>query len=343
MKKNISMALGRVFFFAFFLHVGSADADSGSLSGISGTSQGSSNWQSMEKTMGRPGVEQGDMLKITFPRTDLNVTVNGIPLEPGLALTTWFAFKPMPKGTIVMGDMVLLDEEVPKVLSELVKGGFEVSAIHNHLLNESPSMKHIHISGHGSRVNLAQSLKVLLSFTGTPFRPAGFEGQAPPSPFAPPSANATPPGLLDWSKVQAILGPGKVNGRVLQYGFPRAEAITEKGMEIPPFMGTETSINLQKVGGLVIGEKGPLGLPVGSKTSKDVVAATGDFVLISDEVKPVVDTLTQNHITVTAIHNHMLNESPRLFFLHFWALGAPTEVAKGLKEALGKVDLAEMK
>ena len=114
-------------------------------------------------------------------------------------------------------------------------------------------------------------------------------------------------------------------------------------MEIPPFMGMANSINLQKVTGLVLGERGPLGLPLGSKTSKDVVAATGDFVLVSDEVNPVVDSLTQSHITVTAIHSHMLNESPRLFFLHFWALGAPAEVAKGLKEALGKVDLAEMK
>ncbi len=326
------MVLRGAFFFTFFFHSGASGADSGSLPGISGTSQGSSNWQSVEKILGRPGVEQGDMFKITFPRTDLNVTVNGIPIEPGLALTSWFAFKPMPKGTMVMGDMALLDQEVPKVLVQLVKSGFEVSAIHNHLLNESPSMKHIHISGHGSRVNLAQSLKVLLSFTGTP-----------QSPLAPPAASATPPTPPDWSKVQAILGPGKVNGRVLQYGFPRGEAITEMGMEIPPFMGMATSINFQKVGGLVIEEKGLLSLPVGSKTSKDVVAATGDFVLVSDEVKPVVDTLTQNHITVNAIHNHMLNESPRLFFLHFWALGAPAEVAKGLKEALEKVGLAEKK
>jgi hypothetical protein len=345
-KKFLSMALGGVLLFTFILQAEPVGAE-GPPSGISRTSQGSSNWQAVEKTLGRPGVEQGDMFKITFPRTDLNVTVNGIPIEPGLALASWFAFKPMPKGTMVMGDMALLDEEVPKVLVQLIKGGFEVSAIHNHLLNESPSIKHVHISGHGSRANLAQSLKVILSFTGTPLRPSGFEGQAPPAGAKTVISAPTPDPSMNsgqgWSKVQAILGPGKVNGRVLQYGFPRAEAITEKGMEIPPFMGMATSINLQRVGGMALGEKGPLGLPLSSKSSRDVVAATGDFVLTAGEVNPVVESLTQNHITVTAIHSHMLEESPRLFFLHFWALGSPSDVAAGLKEALEKVQLAEMK
>lgn len=320
-KKFLVMTLGWSLLFTLTLQTGPAGAEG---------------WQSVEKILGRPGVEHGDMLKVSFPRTDLNVTVNGIPIEPGLALTSWFAFKPTPKGTMVMGDMVLLDQEVPKVLAQLVKGGVEVTAIHNHLLNESPAIKYLHISGHGSRVNLAQNLKVLLSFTGTP-----------PNPPAQPTPGATPPALPDpsvnsgqsWSKVQAVLGPGKINGRVLQYGFPRAEAITEKGMEIPPFMGMATSLNFQKVGGMALGEKGPLGLLTGSKASKDVVAATGDFVLAAEEVNPVVETLTHNHITVTAIHSHMLEESPRLFFLHFWALGAPSEVAAGLKEALGKVHL----
>jgi hypothetical protein len=276
-------------------------------------SQEASNWRGVEKILGRSGEKQDGMLKITFPRTDLNVLVAGAPLDPEMALTTCFVFKPMANGTLVTGDLVLLDQEVSKVLAPLARYGFQVTAIHHHLLSESPSIKYMHIVARGSRSNLAEALKSVLYATGTP-------QSAPEKPFSPASPVSTPNSLAGpgetWSGVEAFLGKGEVKGKILEFSFPRAEPVLEDGVEIPSFMGLATSLRFQKTRGRV--------------------AATGTFVLTAGEVGPVVETLTRNRIDVESIHNHMLAESPRLFFLHFWALGKPGEVALGLKEALEK-------
>lgn len=260
-------------------------------------------WTAVEKVFNRKGNVQGNVYKLTFPRTDLKVAIGDFNIEPGLALTSWAAFMKMGGKATVMGDMVLLNKEVGPVVARIVSLGLQVTAIHNHLINETPAIKYLHFSGTGNEAQLAESLKGVLSATATPME------------VAKPSSQASQP---DWSKVEAILGKGKAVGNILQYGFPRKEKTLDNGMEVPPFMGTAIGINFQMSG--------------------TRAAIAGDFVLLADEVNEVVKALTKNGIVVTAIHNHMLYDEPRLFMLHFWAVDDPEKLAKGLKDALDRTN-----
>ncbi len=242
--------------------------------------QKSPDWQAVEKVFGRKGTVQNDVFKITFPRSDLKVKVGEVSIEPGLALTSWIAFKQTGSSTMIMGDLVLLDNEINPVTSKLVSSGIEVTALHNHIVGESPRVMYMHYSGQGDPVQLAEMMKAALVLTNTP--------------VTPPNSNQSS-STLDWSEVESVIGwTGKSKGNLLQLSIPRTETIKENGIIIPLSMGVATAINLQ-----MVGEK---------------AATTGDFVLIASEVNPVVRTLAEHGIAVTAIHNHMLSESPRLFF-----------------------------
>lgn len=269
------------------------------------------NWSDVEKILGRSGTEQTGVFKVTFPRTDLKVKVGDFSINPGLALTSWVGFlktgnnsagMTMDDQVMMMGDLVLIDSEVAPVISKIISSGLGVTAIHNHLVGESPSVKYVHFSGQGTASSLAESIKAVISVTKTPLTTK--------------SQNSS--GQTDWSKVQAVLGKGNAKGNLLQYGFPRSEKLTESGMEIPPYMGMATAVNFQMEG--------------------DRAAITGDFVLIADEVNPVVKALTDNGIVVTALHNHMLYDNPRLFMMHFWAVSDPVKLAQGIKSALDKTN-----
>ena len=267
-------------------------------------------WQVVEKVFGRRGTVQGDVFKIVFPRSDLRVKIDEVSIEPGLALTSWIALKLMGSQTMMMGDLVLLKSETAPVLAKLVSSGLEVTGLHNHILGESPNIMYMHYSGQGDPVKLAEAMKTVLSLTGTPM-------------ISPPPSSS-PETQIDWSKIESILSrTGQHKGKLLQLSVPRAETITENGMNVPPSMGVATAINLQMVG--------------------EEVATTGDFVLIANEVNPVVKALTKHGIAVTAIHNHMLHESPRLFFLHFWGVGTQEKLAQGLKAALDKTNSIKSK
>jgi hypothetical protein len=266
-------------------------------------------WQSIEKVFNRKGTMQGDVFKISFPRSDLKVKVGDVSIEPGLALTSWIAFDGSSKNSMMMGDLVLLDSEITPVITKLVANGLEISALHNHIVGESPSIKYLHFGGNGNPEILAQKMMSVLSVTGTPLVP---------------QQTATTTTAYDWSKVESIIGrSGTHKGNILQFGIPRVETIIENGMNIPPFMGMATALNFQ-----LIGEK---------------AATTGDFVLLASEVNPVVHALIENGIAVTAIHSHMLFESPRLFFLHFWGVEQPEKLARGLRAALDKTNSEKKK
>lgn len=300
-----------------------------------------SQWRPVERVFGRPGVEQENMAQFTFPRTDLNVLVEGIPLEPGMGLTNRFVFMPLgeAKGhfgaqTLVMGEMALLDQEVPGVLALLAQKGFRVTALYNLFLGESPSVKSVQLTGLGNASHLAKDLKQALCLTGTPLARVTLPDIHPlttrttPTPSTGLSkdevnlhAAAGPPTVPApaWKTIQALLGQGRSEGNLLEYCFPRDKNIQENGVEIPPFLGTANCFRFQKAG--------------------EKVAAAGTFALLADEVNPVVETLTRHQMTVTSINNHMLDETPRLFFLNFWGVGKPEIVAKGLKAALEKISL----
>jgi Domain of Unknown Function (DUF1259) len=261
----------------------------------------------LNNLFGKKGTMQGGVYKITYPRSDLKVKVGNFSVDPGLALTSWIGFVTMGNDAMMMGDLVLLDTEEPKVVAKLVEENLDITAIHNHLVNETPNLKYIHFSGNGDALKLAGEIKSVLSITKTPLT------------LSKQQQTVTRP---DWSKVEAILGnTGKHSGLLLQYSFARKEKLTESGMQMPPAIGMATGINFQMDG--------------------NRAAITGDFVLLADEVNPVIKALTNNGITVTAVHNHMLFDEPRLFMMHFWAVDEPEKLAKGLKEGLDQTNKSQ--
>jgi uncharacterized protein DUF1259 len=267
-------------------------------------------WKGVEQAIGKAGqMQPGDVFRIGMPRTDLNVTVKGIPVKAGFALGSYAAFKQIGDHAMVMGDLVLLDQEVPAVLSGLFAGGLEVTAIHNHLNEMSPHVMYMHYSGHGDAVQMASALRQALSASGTPLA------------AAPPAAAPAPGPTLDTKAVEQVLGRSgrDVGASVFQVTVPRAEAITEMGQALLPGMGVVTVLNFQP-------------------TSDGKAAITGDFVLIDKEVNAVAKTLRQHGVDVTAIHNHALMDMPRLFYMHFWANDDPMKLAQALKAALDQTN-----
>jgi len=261
----------------------------------------------IDRFMNKPGQMIGDVYKISLPRTDLSVTVGDLAIKPGLALGGWAAFELAPTGNqaVVHGDLVLTEGEVNPVLSALGQHDFDITALHNHLLNASPMVMYVHFWAEGSPASLAASLRDVLSKTKTPLAAA--------------TTSTTAPDDLPVDKIQEAVGlKGTVANGVLSLSQARPETIRMMGVTLPPSMGMSTSINFQSAGG-------------------DKVAATGDFVLAADEVNRVARTLRSRDIEITALHNHMMQGSPDLYFMHFWAVGDPAKIGAALKTALGQV------
>jgi hypothetical protein len=268
-------------------------------------------WKKVEDALGKAGAAQPDgVYRLGLPRSDLKVTLDGVEIKPTLALGSWLAFEPAGESAMVMGDLVLTADEVNPVMKSLAEGGIEITALHNHLLRSSPATMYMHVEGHGDPVKLATTLHTALALSGTPFA-------TPNAPGAPQTID------LDTAKLDEVIGhKGKVNGGVYQFTVPRAEPISDAGMAVPGSMGTGIAINFQPTAG-------------------GKAAITGDFVLIASEVNPVLLALREHGIEVTALHNHMLNDEPRLFFMHFWANDDAGKLAQGLKEALESVKIAQ--
>jgi len=272
-----------------------------------------SNWKAVDDAMGRGGQDQPDGAhRFNMPRSDLKVTANGVEIKPGFALGSWAAFQMMGNHSDVMGDLVLTESELAPVMQKLVDSGIEVTAVHNHLLNESPRIMYMHIHGQGDAVKLAGSLREAPALSKTP--------------AAAPAPSGAPPDLgFDAKQLDMILGQtGRNNNGVYQYSVSRTEKITDGGMTVPNSLGVATGINFQPTGG-------------------GKAAITGDFVMVGKEVNPVIKALKQNGIAVTALHSHMLDEQPRLFFMHFWANDDAAKLAKGLRAALDQTNSAKGK
>ena len=270
------------------------------------------NWADIGQALGKPGSEMpGGVYRIALPRTDLKVTLDGVQIKPALALGSWLAFKAMGNDAMVMGDLVLTHDEVNPVMKRLVEGGLEITALHNHLLRSEPATMYMHVGGHGDPVKMAQTLHAALALSKTPFE----------QPALPPAAAAALD--LDTASVDKAMGySGKANGGVYQFSIPRAETLMDGTMAIPVAMGTALAINFQPTGG-------------------GKAAITGDLVLTASEVNPAVRALREHGIDVTALHNHMLDDQPRLFFMHFWANDDAVKLAQGMRAALDKMNLTK--
>ena len=264
-------------------------------------------WAQVAQALGKSGaVQSGGVYRVGFPRTDLKVVLDGVTLRTGFALGGWVAFQPMGDEAMVMGDLVLTQDEVNPVMRKLKEGGLAITALHNHLLRAEPMTLYMHVEGHGDPVKLASAIRAGLALSKAP--------------FAPPPGTAQPANI-DMIGIDSIMGyRGQDSGGVYQFSIPRAHPVTDQAMPLPAPMGAAIGINFQ---------------PTGFNTA----AITGDFVLDAKEVNPVISALQAGGIDVTALHSHMLSEQPRMFFLHFWANSDALTLAKGLRAALDTIDV----
>lgn len=278
-------------------------------------------WRRVDEALGRRGKMQDDgAYKYSMGRSDMHVTVEGVTIKPALSLGSWLAMKPSGNGVVAMGDLVLSEDEVAPVTAKIQQAGIMLTALHNHLLHETPRVMYMHIYGEGDPVKIARGVHDALAVTKTPTQttttPAPVAASTPASTPAP----APEPLDIDTARIDQALGRhGNSSGGVYHVNVPRAEMIMDDGIDVPPSMGTATAINFQ---------------PTGAGKA----AINGDFVMIESEVNPVIRALKDNGIEVLALHNHMFQEQPRLFFMHYWANDDAVKLARGLRAALDRMN-----
>lgn len=263
-------------------------------------------WSKVEKTLARKGTEQNGVFKVSLPRTDLNVMMNGTTVQAGAALGSWMAFHQDGGTTVADGDLVLTPKEITPVVRVLRSGNIAVSAIHNHLAGEQPEIMYVHFFASGDAEKIAATLRDALDRTNTPAAGAGASANTMEKPFP------------DEQVIESVLGKkGAVHGAVLAFSFPGEHAISMRGKTLPPSMGMATAINFQP--------------------SKSGVAATGDFVVQEAQTQALLSALAKGDVQITAMHNHLLEDEPRMVFIHFWAEGSAKRVASSLRSALDAI------
>jgi hypothetical protein len=267
-------------------------------------------WKKVDAALGKTAAVSGEVHRYGLPRSDLRVTLDGVAIKPALALGGWVAFAPMHGEAMVMGDLVLLETEITPVMTKLLDGGLDITAIHNHILRASPATFYMHVGGHGDPVKMATVIRTALSASATPFD-------------QPTTAGPAPAVDLDTAKLDQIMGvKGNAVGGVYQFGVPRRDPATDMGMPVNGPLGGANAINFQ---------------PTGSGKA----AITGDFLVTGNEVNPLIRALRAGDIEVTAIHSHMLDEQPRMFFIHFWANDDAEKLARNVRTALETTAIAK--
>jgi Domain of Unknown Function (DUF1259) len=261
------------------------------------------NTEGIARAIGKQGELAGEMYKVSFPRSDLTVNVGNVAIKPALALMAWAAFIKSGNNAVTYGDLVVLEEEVNPVISKLEERGLELSALHNHLLHETPRVMYIHFVGRGDEVELAKGVQEALALTKSPL---GATASAP----------ETKPEIA--TEIERIVGyQGTMGGDVFHITVPRNDLhVASMGTMIPGSMGMNTPFNFQLDG--------------------KNAAINGDFMLRPSELNPVIKVLRANGIEVASIHNHLLDNEPQLVFMHFWAYGDAVGLAKGLRAALDR-------
>jgi hypothetical protein len=268
-------------------------------------------WKKVDAALGKTAAVSGEVHRYGIPRSDLHVTLDGVAIKPALALGGWVAFAPMHGEAMVMGDLVLLESEITPVMTKLLDGGLDITAVHNHILRASPATFYMHVGGHGEPEKMAAVIRSALLASGTPFDSAAT------------TAGPAPAVDLDTAQLEQIMGvKGAANGGVYQFAVPRRDPAMESGMQVNTPLGGANAINFQ---------------PTGSGKA----AITGDFLVTGNEVNPLIRALRAGDIEVTAIHSHMLDEQPRMFFIHFWANDDALKLARGVRTALETTAIAK--
>lgn len=272
------------------------------------TSKNTKDWNQVQKIFKQKGIQEGNTIRINFARTDLKEKINGFPIDSNMALGGYVAFTPMQDHAMMMCTMVLLQKEVQPVIKKLIANNIEITGMHNHLCGEDPKIVFLHCTGHGDASKLAKGFKSALDTTKTPQL----------------QKTVYPKSDINWQSVESILGfEGKKQGKLIFFSIPRVDKVYQMDAEMSLLMGVGETINMQKVGNKAI--------------------SIGDFVVTAPEVNPVLKALTDNRIRVTSIHNHMLDENPRTFCLHYWGYDNPDKLARGLRAALNEINIANNK
>jgi uncharacterized protein DUF1259 len=258
-------------------------------------------WAAVAEAAGRPGRMQADgTYTVFFPRGDLDVKIGDLKLAPLHWMASSVTFSAPGEDAMMMGDLLATDTEIATVMPRLAAESIDITAVQTHLIRETPRLMYMHVESHGDAVKIAQGLRRALSVLK----------QTPPASIPPLPAD------FDLAALDTMMGQkGRVGGGGIIMNVPRREAVTTQGMTVPESMGSASVLHFQPL------EKGK-------------VAITGDLVLLAPEVNPVIRVLVQNGIEITTIHSHMLTESPRLFFLHYWAVDDQAKITKGLRAAL---------
>lgn len=261
--------------------------------------------QKIEQITGMKGAEKNGEYKITVPQNDLNIIVDGFKITPPMGLGSWAAFTPCGDTAMVMGDIILTETDLKPVQQEVIKQGFAITAIHNHFVRNRPNVMYMHIDGKGRVEGLSGSVKAIFD------KVKESRGKDPKASPADSVANT-----LNIATLDSIIGhKGEMNKGVYKYTIGRPDiALQEHGIPVSTFMGFNTWAAWQ-------------GAP-------DKAAVAGDFTMLENEVAPVIKALVENGIEVVAVHNHMVHEEPRIFFLHYWGVGNAEQLAKGLRVAL---------
>ena len=268
-------------------------------------------YQQVLTTLGKQGDFKANVLKVNIPRNDLSVTVGTVRTPTPFGFGGWVA---MTKGTggmeVLMGDLVLTQDEVNPVMSALLDNGLEVTALHNHFFWEEPRVFYMHVHGHGAAADLANKLKPALTLIGKGGAPAATAATATSGPAG---------GQLDAAKIAQIVGAqGEQNGAVYKITVGRDDLkLMEMGAPINARMGLNTWAAF-----------------VGTN---DNAAIAGDVAMLANEVTPVLKALRKNGLDIVAIHHHMTQTQPTIFFLHYWGTGPAEKLATGFKAALAEL------
>lgn len=258
-------------------------------------------FQEVEKILGAPGQMQEGAFVVRFARSDILVTIEGEPIPTALGFGSWTAWKEMGAEVMVMGDLVLLETEINPVISALAEANVQVTALHNHFLNIEPHVMYMHIYGMGPAVGLARGIRSARNKTSTP------------SPDAALPRGFQPSLKLDTKRIEQIIGqPGQAGGGVFKITIGRP-GVTMGGVEMTASMGLNTWAAF-----------------VGTEERAHVA---GDVAMTAKEVNLVIRALRKGGINLTAVHNHMLDEDPRIFFLHYWGTGPAVKLAETVRAA----------
>lgn len=297
-------------FIGCFLMVSMACSSQGVRSQEAGSTTGTEavaplDTQQLGATLGVRGTEQDGQYKVAVPQQGLNVSVDGFRIVPAMGLTSWAAFAPSPQGAIVMGDLVVQEDEIATVERTLLGSGLTVSALHNHFVRENPKVMFMHIHGVGPQQQLASGVRSTLDKISQLRQEKGLASE-------PSSVESS----FDPTVIDSLLGhSGSMNSGVYKVTIGRPDVqLTDSGSEVTSFLGFNTWMAFQG--------------------TSDRAAVCGDFTMLEQEVAPVIQALVQNGLEVVAVHNHMVTEKPRIFFLHFWGVGPIEALARGLRAGL---------